>query len=188
MDIKEIALRLLAEEFPGMHQENQAFMVEFAEALIAELAKQNEPIAFLHEWIEYHPFGDTVAGEPCATITNDEKPFDSSDTVSPLYTFPPTAEQIANETAYAWVSVDDRLPGEQGNDSEEILCFLNGHCNLTDMECRCGGGWGIRLGYYDAEKGMFRVFGRPNQFVTHWMPLPKPPAIDAAMLSQGEQK
>ena len=24
--------------------------------------------------------------------------------------------------------------------------------------------------------------------LTHWMPLPKPPAIDAAMLSQGEQK
>lgn len=24
-------------------------------------------------------------------------------------------------------------------------------------------------------------------YPTHWMPLPKPPAIDAAMLSQGEQ-
>ena len=44
MDIKEIALRLLAEDFPGMRQENQAFMVEFAEALIesykAELLKE----------------------------------------------------------------------------------------------------------------------------------------------------
>jgi len=95
--------------------------------------------------------------------------------------------QPADDELRQWISVDDRLPGEQGNDSEEVLCFLNGHCNLTDMECRCGGGWGIRLGYYDAEKGMFRVFGRPNQFVTHWMPLPKPPAIDAA-ISKGEQK
>lgn len=101
----------------------------------------------------------------------------------PRHNHPPADDELRQ-----WISVDDRLPGEQGNDSEEILCFLNGHCNLTDMECRCGGGWGIRLGYYDAEKGMFRVFGRPNQFVTHWMPLPKPPAIDAAMLSQGEQK
>ena len=51
MDIKEIALRLLAEEFPGMHQENQAFMVEFATALIsaykAELLKEvGEPVAY----------------------------------------------------------------------------------------------------------------------------------------------
>ena len=51
MDIKEIALRLLAEEFPGMHQENQAFMVEFAEALIesykAELLKEaGEPVLY----------------------------------------------------------------------------------------------------------------------------------------------
>lgn len=87
----------------------------------------------------------------------------------------------SQEAKDAWVSVSDRLPGEQGHDSEEVLCFLNGHCGLTDFECRGGGGWGIRLGYYDAEKGMFRVFGRPEADVTHWMSLPTPPAIDAAM-------
>ena len=52
MDIKEIALRLLAEEFPGMHQENQAFMVEFAEAIIesykAEFLKEvGEPTCWM---------------------------------------------------------------------------------------------------------------------------------------------
>ena len=103
MDIKEIALKVArnmawALEVPSLRVKAET-IEHFAEALIAELAKQNEPCAFLHEWIEYHPFGDTFAGEPCSTITNDEKPFDSSDTVSPLFTFPPTAEQIANETA-----------------------------------------------------------------------------------------
>ena len=105
LNIKEIALKVadsLRNKIDGIsHMQSNQGLVRFAEALIAELAKQNEPCAFLHEWIEYHPFGDTVAGEPCATITNDEKPFDSSDTVSPLFTFPPTAEQIANETAEA---------------------------------------------------------------------------------------
>lgn len=113
MNIKEIALKVAEERgFAEEHRDGmlqgafigaieKKWFVEFAEALIAELAKGNEPCAFLHEWIEYHPFGDTFVGEPCATITSDEKPFDSSDTVSPLFTFPPTAEQIANETAEA---------------------------------------------------------------------------------------
>jgi len=99
MDIKEIAQAL---KLKMQDPDDGRFDIgEFAEALIAEIAKGNEPCAFLHEWSEYHPFGDTVVGEPFATITNDEKPFDSSDTVSPLYTLPPTAEQIANETAEA---------------------------------------------------------------------------------------
>ena len=112
MDIKEIALRIGEEadeyadaklqskgEFhPDWHTVRDEY---FAEALIAELAKQNVPCAFLHEWIEYHPFGDTFAGEPCAAITNDEKPFDSSDTVSPLFTFPPSVEAIENKVAEA---------------------------------------------------------------------------------------
>lgn len=75
----------------------------------------------------------------------------------------------------AWTSVEDRLPGKQGCDSEEVLVFLNGHCALTDFACRDGGGWGIRLGYYDAERHCFRVYGRPDSFVTHWQPLPAPP-------------
>jgi hypothetical protein len=98
LNIKEIAPKLTQKLSIAINDDEA---VEFAEALIAELAKQNESCAFLHEWIEYHPFGDTFAGEPCATITNDEKPFDSSDTVSPLFTFPPTAEQIEQETAEA---------------------------------------------------------------------------------------
>lgn len=109
MDIKEIALRIAESIDDGSGEQyfvdQDGWITEFAEALIAEIAKQNEPCAFLHEWFEYHPFGDTVVGEPFATITNDEKPFDSSDTVSPLFTFPPTAEQIANETAEACARV-----------------------------------------------------------------------------------
>ena len=113
MDIKEIALKhareyltfklggrkgLDVEEIVCDDEIYKEIVNELAqqfEALIAELAKQNEPCVFLHEWIEYHPFGDTYAGKRCATITNDEKPFDSSDTVSPIFTFPPTVEQIA---------------------------------------------------------------------------------------------
>ena len=121
MDIKEIALKVGAQGLPieGTAHKfcvldfcSKEVLIKFAEALIAEIAKQNEPCVFLHEWIEYHPFGDTHAGKRCAAITSDEKPFDSSDTVSPLFTFPPTAEQIANETAEAC--------------AKYVNCFLNG--------------------------------------------------------------
>lgn len=105
MDIKEIALKVASElDFSGpiaISPLPDHLYIDFAEALIAELAKQNEPCAFLHEWIEYHPFGDTFAGKPCTTITNDEKPFDSSDTVSPLFTFPPSVDAIENKVAEA---------------------------------------------------------------------------------------
>ena len=101
MDIKEIAKRIRKTNNSYMLSMSPDIAAKFAEALIAELAKQNVPCAFLHEWIEYHPFGDTFAGEPCATITNDEKPFDSSDTVSPLFTFPPSVEAIENKVAEA---------------------------------------------------------------------------------------
>ena len=105
MDIKEIALKVASElDFSGpiaISPLPDHLYIDFATALLTEVQKQNEPCAFLHEWIEYHPFGDTFAGKRCAAITSDEKPFDSSDTVSPLFTFPPTAEQIANETAEA---------------------------------------------------------------------------------------
>ena len=53
MNIKEIALKLLAKEYPGMRKENQTFMVEFAEALIAELAKYSDAPVVV--W-RTHPF------------------------------------------------------------------------------------------------------------------------------------
>ena len=86
-----------------------------------------------------------------------------------------SAMLYAAPAADAWIPVSERLPGDQGHDSEEVLCFLNGHCSRLDDECRQGGGWGIRLGYYDADIGTFRVLGRPKSHVTHWMPLPAAP-------------
>lgn len=85
----------------------------------------------------------------------------------------------------AWISVDERLPGEQGCDSEDVMLFINGHCEITDMECRQGGAWGLRLGYFDAEKQAFRVHGRPESFVTHWQPLPPPPVEQATAARLG---
>ena len=165
MDIKEIALRIgeEADEYadallqskgeyhPDWHTVRDEY---FAEALIAEIAKQNVPCAFLHEWIEYHPFGDTFAGEPCSTITNDEKPFDSSDTVSPLFTFPPTAEQIANETA---------PKGER---------FLT----TTKLSNGSFGQVGISHSFfcYEVNTRDWQIAG-DDPCATHWMPLPTPP-------------
>lgn len=78
-----------------------------------------------------------------------------------------------------WIRIQDRLPGEQGCDSEEVLVFINGHCAITDMACRAGGAWGMRTGYYDASRGCFYLGGRPaDQRVTHWMPKPLPPKPD----------
>jgi Protein of unknown function (DUF551) len=88
-----------------------------------------------------------------------------------------------------WISVTDKLPGEQGCDSENVLCFLNGHCDMLDMECRNGGGWGIRIGFYDADKQCFRAGGIARE-VTHWMPLPaapKPAALTQEKTAEGEK-
>lgn len=74
-----------------------------------------------------------------------------------------------------WIDVSDRLPGEQGCDSEDVLLFLNGNCWLLDHEARNGGGWGIRMGFYDSGKGSFRAGGRLTGEVTHWMELPSAP-------------
>ena len=67
---------------------------------------------------------------------------------------------------------EQQLPG----DDREVLVFLNGHCGINDMETRAGGGWGIRMGWFDHEKGYWRVGSYENRgFVTHWKDLPPPP-------------
>ena len=158
MDIKEIAQIIRKKIYVEDGLLLSKFISEkFAETLIAELAKGNEPCAFLHEWIEYHPFGDTVVGEPCAAITSDEKPFDSSDTVSPLFTFPPTAEQIANETAWQPIETAPVLSNVL------VTRFDYGQvCWVTDARKS-------KFGFWSTFNG--RAVNEP----THWMPLPKAP-------------
>ena len=79
------------------------------------------------------------------------------------------------EITNGWIRVEDQLPGEQGHDSDDVLVFLMGHCRLTDMDCRRGRGWGIRIGFYDADISAFRVYGMPEHAVTHWQPMPDAP-------------
>lgn len=98
MDIKEIALKI-AEEMPsgflwyeGCGHEAGILVeevAEFAEALVAEIAKQNEPVVTLKsDDFGWGIWEDNLEHKPAGSILN-------------LYTFPPTAEQIANETAKA---------------------------------------------------------------------------------------
>ena len=78
MDIKEIALKVadsLRNKVDGIsHMQSNQGLVAFAEALIAELAKQNEPVACRYKDHNGHwCFMDKQYG-------NNE----------PLYTYPPT--------------------------------------------------------------------------------------------------
>lgn len=84
------------------------------------------------------------------------------------------AEQARSDavTSTSWIDVKVAVP----DDVREVMVFLNGHCKLTDIEARKGGGWGHRLGFYDDDKGFFRVQGCAEHFVTHWQDLPATPA------------
>lgn len=148
MDIKEIALKLLAKEYPGMRKENQTFMVEFAESLIAELAKQNDPVAWWNgkETAFFEHETDGPVGE----------------VKIPLYTIPPTTEQIANETAWQPIETAPK-------DGTVFLGYKLGQFRecykvpRDDCDMWCFGG----------VSGADDLF--PNIKPTHWMPLPTPP-------------
>lgn len=61
-------------------------------------------------------------------------------------------------------------------DGHNVLAMLNGYCDIHDMEGRQGGPHGIMKGWYDAEKGFWRVGSYENRgFVTHWHELPPEP-------------
>ena len=104
MDIKEIVLKAgystvpaywLSDEKPiACSTSNLERLVSFAEALIAELAKQNEPVAY----------ATTNEEDDLTMLFFDEdeaRKYSGDDEPIKLYTIPPTAEQIANETAEA---------------------------------------------------------------------------------------
>lgn len=110
MDIKEIALKhareyltfklggrkgLDVEEIVCDDEIYKEIVNELAqqfEAIIAELAKQNEPVA----WARYPKFTGSTQRQEVVF----KKPDDLHNWVC-LYTYQPTAEQIANETAEA---------------------------------------------------------------------------------------
>lgn len=99
MDIKEIAERVSKRIYVEDGLLLSKFISEkFAEALIAEIAKQNKPVA---ELLSLFP-GKTDSYIKARAIGVD--PFNTWAFPHPgtkLYTYPPTAEQIANETAEA---------------------------------------------------------------------------------------
>lgn len=96
LNIKEIALKVadsLRNKIDGIsHMQSNQGLVAFAEALIAELAKQNEPVAFTNS----AQLGYVTSGQhqdiPLAMWSINTS-YSGADI--PLYTFPPTAEQIA---------------------------------------------------------------------------------------------
>ena len=167
MDIKEIALRLLAEEFPGMHQENQAFMVEFAEALIesykAELLKEvGEPVA----WASQESESGDIA------IDSEDNPATEYWSASfPLY----TSDQVAAAILKAEQRVAEWQPiSTAPKDGTVFLGYKLGQFRecykvpRDDCDMWCFGG----------TSGADDLF--PNIKPTHWMPLPKAPANGAS--------
>lgn len=99
MDIKEIALNIAKKMRDSVYPNpyiSESAAVEFAEALIAEIAKQNEHIGA----IQNGKFRWSIDGGP-------EKWRARKEFSGKLYTIPPTAEQIANETAEAIASFVD---------------------------------------------------------------------------------
>ena len=113
MDIKEIALKVAGEIYDvnfDEHKPSGKRLISFAEALIAEIAKQNEPVAFTNS----AQLGYVTSGQhqdiPLAMWSRNTS-YSGADI--PLYTFPPTAEQIANETAEAIAKMLDDAEVEE---------------------------------------------------------------------------
>ena len=111
MNIKEIVLKAghstvpaywLSDEKPiACSTSNFEKLVSFATALIAEVAKQNEPVC---EWVK--------AGNGNYLVQKWAKGYVAMQGYK-LYTIPPTAEQIANETAEAIAKMLDDAEVEE---------------------------------------------------------------------------
>ena len=98
MDIKEIALKVAGEIYDvnfDEHKPSGKRLISFAEALIAEIAKQNEPVESQYK-------GSDGSWKSFDSKDHESNTRNSGDwEVRDLFAFPPTAEQIANETAEA---------------------------------------------------------------------------------------
>ena len=111
MNIKETALQLAYRKCTSYehvpvdmgirYSFSDAHLIDFAEALVAELAKENKPVAWMYEY-SYDLNGDKQGHWPVEMYTHvsfsRSKPSVES---TPLYTLPPTAEQIERSVAEA---------------------------------------------------------------------------------------
>lgn len=97
MNIKERAYQIASVNMKNKC--SPAELEDFAEALVAELAKENKPVyAFRRKGLDYFCTCDERRYKELA-----QKP--TLFEVKVLYTFPPTAEQIEQETAEACAKV-----------------------------------------------------------------------------------
>ena len=97
LNIKGIALKVAGEIYDvnfDEHKPSGKRLISFAEALVTEIAKQNKPVAY----------ATTSEDGDMAMLFFDDgeaRKYSGDDAPIKLYTIPPTAEQIANETAEA---------------------------------------------------------------------------------------
>lgn len=69
----------------------------------------------------------------------------------------------------AWRPAD-----EPPTDEAKVLVFLCGD-RAIDAERPRDAAWGLGLGWFDQDRRRWYVHGRPEYYVTHWMPLPADP-------------
>lgn len=107
------------------------------------------------------------------------------DTIRAAEALLPALLTVARQAAPAWRPAyegepPDELQATPPDNDRRVLVFRNGHVELHDIAGRNGGAWGLDLGWYDHDRGFWRVHGRPDHHVTHWMELPPDPPRAAA--------
>jgi hypothetical protein len=156
MNIKEIAQAL---KLNMQDPDDGRFDIgEFAEALIAEIAKQNKPVMVL---FQHKDTGRTTSIEPqsASDFGRINKRWINC---GPLFSIPPTAEQIANETAWQPIETapkDKRCIVWSG---QEMYCARWSQNPFTGDEAWVVAEWGS-----EGDQAIVKP--------THWLPLPEAP-------------
>lgn len=74
-----------------------------------------------------------------------------------------------DRTHDAWRSAE-----EPPTDEAQVLVFRCGDRPVTAKRPP-DANWGLEVGWFDQDGRYWRVGGRPERYVTHWMPLPPDP-------------
>lgn len=78
-----------------------------------------------------------------------------------------------------------RSAEEPPTDEAMVLVFLCGDRSI-DAKRPPDAAWGMELGWFDQDRRRWYVHGRPENYVTHWMPLPSDPKTAKATQKGGE--